>query len=467
MSNFNFWESYPELDNNIFLVSNDRTWTYTQLFNEADLIFKNQDRDILLLLASKDSETVTAYIGAIRNGIVPFFVDSDIREEALKRIIDAYRPRYIFHKNSYLTHFHEEVIEEILVSKESKISILNYKTKDIHPKLGALLLTSGSTGDPKSVRISLSNFSVVTDSIVKYLGTTSSSRSVSLLPFHYSYGLSVLHNTMFSRGSIYLTNRSIFDKELINEMINNKVTDISGVPFIFEIFSRMKLDELFSQLECVTQAGGRLSIKYTRKMISLANQFNFKYFTMYGQTEASPRISYVPFEQATNKLGSVGKPISCGSVRINPIDISVPTRGELIYTGKNVCLGYASSFQDLSKDDEFMGEIKTGDIVEIDDDGYISIIGRSKRFIKLKGVSVNLDHVEDIIKSNEIDAAVVGKDDNLVIVVNDFSKNHQYLTKVLKQNFNFHHSLVSFKEDNIEYLSSGKPDYVSLSSKYL
>ena len=466
VSNSSFFKSNPELDERDFLIYSDQIWSYKEFFEKSDFLFKNCEREVVLILCSRDIGTLASYIGAARNNLIPLLVEGDIKDEALERIINKYKPRYIFHKQDRSIRSFTQSHNVISEFSEYVLSEYDVEKKELFDDLGLLLLTSGSTGDPKSVRITHSNLIHATKSITEYLELSHSRIAISMLPFHYSYGLSVLHNALMSRSKIFLSERSILEKEIWDEIIEYNVTDFSGVPFIFEIMSRMKISDAYDQLSCITQAGGKLAPKYTEHFLKLSEKHNFKYFTMYGQTEASPRISYVPYETAKEKLGTVGIPISCGSVSIDKINPD-SDEGELIYEGPNVCLGYAKSWNDLNSKDEFKGKIRTGDIVTIDDDGFISIIGRTKRFVKLKGISVNMDHIESLIQNLDISCHVIGKDDKIVIVLDDVSKHQNIIQELIQNNFNFHKSLINYEESDISYLPSGKPNYQELNEKFL
>ena len=463
-----FWEDNKKLDSSIFLITQEKNYTYKEVFRNSDLIFKTAARDIVLILCKKNIDTIFAYLGALRNGIVPLLVDSDIKQGALNGIVSAYKPKYIFTSSEDdLT----DSIPNIVSTKQFNTGYLktyDVRSKNLNSELLLLLLTSGSTGDPKSVRISKLNLSSATKNIVNYLKLSQRSKSLALLPFNYSYGLSVLNNAIFTRSSVLLTQKDIFNQTLWDDCVNNEITDISAVPFILELMARMKLPEdFYKSLKCLTQAGGRLDPKITKRFIDISNKYSFDYFTMYGQTEASPRISYVPPERSIEKLGSVGIPIDCGEVFIDNLN-NKTGEGELIYTGDNVCLGYASESGDLSLGDELNGILKTGDIATIDEENFITIVGRKKRFIKLKGISVNLDYVESLLNSHLIKSYVVGKDDKLLIVIenNTMSLHENNIKDVIKENFNFHSSLISITEDELINLSSGKPDYKRITDKY-
>ncbi|MEJ2682669.1 MAG: AMP-binding protein [Gammaproteobacteria bacterium] len=333
-------------------------------------------------------------------------------------------------------------------------------------ELSLLLPTSGSTGDPKCVRLSEQNLSSCVKAVCEYLKMNADRRSVSLLPLHYSFGLSILHNALNSRSRFVLTDLSVLDREFWTLMAQEKVTDFSGVPFIYEILRRMPIPiEVMNHLRCVTQAGGRLQPKITQYFVQLFAAAGVDYFTMYGQTEASPRIAYLAPEFALRKLGSVGVPITCGQALIAET-LEPQGEGELFYKGSNVCLGYAHSFENLSCGDEFRGALKTGDQVRIDEDGFITIVGRRKRFVKVKGVSVNLDHLESMLKSKNIHCSVVGKEDKVVICYKETTEHA--LQSIMKANFNFHPSTVKYIELQLIPLnSSGKTDYQRLSEAYL
>jgi acyl-CoA synthetase (AMP-forming)/AMP-acid ligase II len=165
-------------------------------------------------------------------------------------------------------------------------------------------------------------------------------------------------------------------------------------------------------LRTLTQAGGRLDERYIRQMNELAQLRGWKFFVMYGQTEATARISYVPFERLGEKIGTVGVAIPGGSLRVDEVS------DELVYTGRNVMMGYAECRQDLAKGDELKGVLRTGDLARMDDDGYCYITGRLKRFLKMFGKRFNLDDVEKVLarKSASL-VACYGQDDMLMAAV--------------------------------------------------
>lgn len=452
------------LDSGIFLVSKNETLTYEDVFSLGENIFENKDKEIVLILCDRDVDTIISYVSALKNNKVPLLIDSSYKRELIDSFIFKYKPSYIITPKSDDFNFE-------LYKKKTWRSLVINKLKipnrySIYEGLRLLLPTSGSTGDPKCVRFSSENIDSCTESICEYLNYDSSRVAISLLPLHYSYGLSVLHNCIYKRGVFIVSKLTILDKDFFDVISKYNITDISGVPFIMGVMRRLKFDfKKLKSLKYVTQAGGYFPIKEARKLFKIFDDNGIKYFTMYGQTEASPRISYLAPEYANRKEGSVGKPISCGNLSLDTSGFANGT-GELIYKGKNVALGYAESYKDLVNGDQFKGILKTGDIAEIDNDGFVRILGRSKRFIKISGISVNLDSVEKKLLESFTEIVVLGKDDKLLILTerNDLDSIKEFFLNT----YNFNKSTFKVKSiSSIPLNSSGKTDYKLLTEEYL
>ena len=458
-----FWKNRCQSeDGHPFLITESCTLSYSEVFSDGDALWAGLAPGIALILCDKSVHTVTAYVGALRNGIVPLMVDIDLKPEALQRFLKAYRPNYYVAPD-------RRVIDGFTIAKTEHPHLFIREDVQVdvtpHKDLALLLPTSGSTGDPKCVRIGHRALDACTQSICEYLYMTSARRSVSVLPLNYSYGLSVLNITIACRGSFVLTDLSVLAREFWQLVEDQNITDFSGVPFMYETMRRMKFSTVvLENLKCVTQAGGRLDPKLTRHFKTIFGNAGIQYFTMYGQTEASPRISYLPPNYALDKEGSVGIPISCGQVSIAETGMAVG-EGELVYKGDNVCLGYAATRDDISLGDEFRGVLKTGDQARIDEDGFIFIVGRRKRFIKLQGISVNLDHLESVLKEHEINCMVIGIENQITICFSGDTKDK--IADVIKANFAFHPSSIRLQADqDLPRTGSGKPDYGRLTERY-
>ena len=455
-----FWHDRdPASDARAFLATQDRVLSYAEVFDAGETLYRGCSRGVVVLLCDRSPETITAYVGALRAGLVPLLLDGSAPPAATARALEAYRPAYLFSSRGAAPEGFTPLAR--LGGEGVLFAAPDPATTPLGEDLALLIPTSGSTGDPKSVRITGRNLQSCTDAICDYLAMAEDRVTVTLLPLHYSYGLSVLHNTMNVRGRIALTELSVLDRELFGYLERQGVTDLAGVPFIFEILRRSRLPEgLAKSLVCVTQAGGRLDPRITKHFLELFSGTGTRYFTMYGQTEAAPRISYVPPEAGLEKLGSVGVAIACGRVSIDG-----DQEGELIYSGENVALGYAVGHADLARGDDFKGVLRTGDLATLDGDGFITITGRLKRFIKLHGTSVNLDHVESVLIGAGIDCMVVGRENRITICHR--GADPAEVRDAVNRNFSFHPSTLGLQEvDPLPRTASGKPDYVAALAAY-
>ena len=458
-----FWKSRDEQsDSSPFLVSGNDTYSFSDVFKIGDDFFKNRGNSVCLIACDRNVHTVAAYLGCLRQNVVPILVDASLSVDLMNDIADKYQVETILHPGVFES---EDYFIDGVFGVFNVHSIKNPTDILTHNYLKLVLPTSGSTGDPKCVRLHSENIVSCTKEIVRYLCLDKNRISISSLPFHYAYGLSVLNCALEARSKLVLTNLSLIDKEFWHLVEHNKVTDFSGVPFMFEILRRIKLSPTtMTNLKCVTQAGGRLDIKLTEHFVKFFSTNDISYFTMYGQTEASPRISYVPPESAVAKLGSVGIALGIGRFYTDAIDTL--SEGELIYEGPNVCMGYAYNREDLCKPDSNKGILKTGDIAIIDNDGFATIVGRKKRFVKVYGSSVNLDDLESKLKAKLFDTAVIGRDEKIVVLTTDDDSDE--IKTYLYSFVNFQtRALKIIKINNIKYSEVGKPDYLFMAKEYL
>ena len=163
-------------------------------------------------------------------------------------------------------------------------------------------------GSNKYVKISKKNIYENTISIIKYLKITKKDRAITNMPYCYSYMLSILNTHLQKGGTIVVSKKSIIQKEFWEIFNNFKLTSFNGVPYIYEIINKIGLKRIFSKsLRYITQAGGKLDNKLSLKLAKLAIKKKIKFFSMYGQTEASPRISFLEPKFSIKKNGSIGK----------------------------------------------------------------------------------------------------------------------------------------------------------------
>ncbi len=287
---------------------------------------------------------------------------------------------------------------------------------DVHPDLALLLSTSGTTGSAKLVRLSHDNVRSNALAIGDYLRLTADEVALSTLPLHYSYGLSVLTSHLAAGATVVLDETSVTCGALWERAARAGVTSFAGVPHTYDLIeSSGCLDRLPATLRYATVAGGRMSpervVAWAARVPSLV--------VMYGQTEATARMAWLPPHLAGDRPGTIGVPIPGGTLRVDPVDAVDPGPdgvGELVYEGPNVMLGYATTPADLARGRD-LHELRTGDLGVQDEDGLFRVVGRLARFAKVKGLRVDLDDVEHRLGANGVTARVLEHQDGLAVLV--------------------------------------------------
>jgi acyl-CoA synthetase (AMP-forming)/AMP-acid ligase II/peptidoglycan/LPS O-acetylase OafA/YrhL len=292
---------------------------------------------------------------------------------------------------------------------------------DLHADLAVLLGTSGSTGKSRFVRLAASAVEANARAIGTYLELGWQDRAALILPFHYSYGLSVLNSHLAVGASIYFPARGAADAGFAEEIAGAGCTNISGVPYSYELMEKtgFRKHEL-PALRFMTVAGGRMSPDMVETFQRHLADNGKRFFVMYGQTEATARIAYVPPDRLPGNNNCIGVAIPGGALRLlddegRPIKRSGEP-GELVYRGPNVMMGYASARADLARGAE-IAELRTGDIAERDAQGFYRIVGRRKRMSKIAGLRINHEAIEAALSAAGITAAVAGDDERLLALV--------------------------------------------------
>ena len=380
---------------------------------------------LVFLLCENTPGLLLAYFACLNTGAVPLLLDAHIAPELLEGLLATYQPAFVC-VPSDLPRETGAVLKAYQPTLTLEDAQLLHRPgtegPELHPSLALLLTTSGSTGSPKLVRISARNLESNTKSIVEYLGLTEAERPVTNLAMNYSYGMSILNTHLLAGAAIVLTRRSVLERPFWELMARERVTSLAGVPYTYRMFQRAGLQSMdLPDLHTLTQAGGKLPEAMHREFAAWAEQTGRRFCVMYGQTEASPRMGYLPPEEAIRKCGSMGIPVPGGRFRLIQEDggeiQGADTVGELVYQGPNVAMGYAQQADDLRLGDQWHGELHTGDMAKRDSDGFYYIVGRKKRFVKLYGNRVSLDEVERLLSTRFPQAgfACVGRDDCLRI----------------------------------------------------
>lgn len=279
------------------------------------------------------------------------------------------------------------------------------------------------------------------------------------LPMQYSYGLSVINSHLRVGATVLLGAPALTTREFWQLAATHAATSLAGVPYTYEMLRRLDVRALAPEsLRVFTQAGGRLKPELVEHFAELARARAGRFYVMYGQTEATARISYVPPDRLSQKLGSIGVPIPGG-------ELDLRENGELVYRGPNVMLGYAERRSDLARGDELLGVLHTGDLAKRDADGYYYLTGRMKRISKLFGLRLNLDDIDALLASDlPCSAACVGSDTELTIAVEDQSQLSR-ARELVTQTYRLHPSVVrSSFVAALPRTPAGKVDYAQLSA---
>ncbi|WPB54981.1 AMP-binding protein [Xylophilus sp. GOD-11R] len=335
----------------------------------------------------------------------------------------------------------------------------------IHPDLCVLLSTSGSTGSAKCVRLSQQNISSNAASIAEYLQIGQDERGVVSLPTHYSYGLSIINSHLYAGATLLMTARSMVDAEFWPFCREHGATSFAGVPHNYDLLERVSLEKVAPpSLRYFTQAGGKLQAAAVERFAKLAQTHGWRFYVMYGQTEASPRMAYLPPAQALVHPDSIGVPVPGGAIAIldeHGVELPAGERGEMVYRGPNVMMGYATRAEELDLPAQ-LAELRTGDIAYRDEQGLFYIVGRLSRFIKIFGNRIGLDDVERIGAEAELPCIATGIDGHLLVVTRDARASEALgarLAAALKLPIN---TIEVRKVQAYPLLSSGKIDYASL-----
>ncbi len=285
-------------------------------------------------------------------------------------------------------------------------------------ELALILYTSGTTGTPKGVMLSHGNLVSNVGSVLDYLQLTASDSVMSLLPFYYAYGASVLHTHLLSGACVHLAPNLLFPHQVVETMVREGITGFSGVPSMFALLlDRVHLDQYdLGMLRYLTQAGGAMSSALTLRLRESLPRARL--FVMYGQTEATSRLTRLPPDRLVDKLGSAGIPIRDVELKILRDDGSAADTGEdgnVLARGAGVMLGYWEN-PELTASVLRDGWLHTGDMGHLDADGFLYLCGRRSDMIKTGAHRVHPNDVEEVIAEmpGVIEVAVVGVEDELL-----------------------------------------------------
>lgn len=441
-----FWAAQPQRGESLALIDEQgraiRRGELDALVDERVSALRAQGERLPGFLFFRNRlDDLVQHLACLRGGHVALLLPADMPAPAAQALVDLYRPAWLH-------------------GAPAGVRPAEGAPPALHPDLGLLLSTSGSTGSPKLVRLSRSAVQANAASIAAYLQIAPVDRALTTLPPSYSYGISVIHSHLLAGACIALSDASVLSPEFLPRLRELAITSIAGVPSSWQMLLRTGFDKAeLPALKTLTQAGGRLDEPFVRRLHAWAQAHGARFFVMYGQTEATARISYVPPERLAEKLGAIGIAIPGGQLSVDGAS------GELVYRGPNVMMGYATTPEDLARGDELGGVLRTGDLGRVDEDGFFHVTGRLKRFVKLSGSRIGLDEVESLLSTSlGLPVAAGGRDERLIVGIegSDDALVAQ-ARELLVQQLQLPLSLMRIRLlPALPLLSTGKRDYAAL-----
>lgn len=414
--------------------------------------FSKNGKQLLLLAANNSLESVVAYLAALRSGVPVILIPHD-KPDTFENIFNQFKPTITYRpENSGYK------LEQYL---EAESASVNFPSK-----LAVLLSTSGTTGSAKLVKLSASNVNANAKSIAEYLQLSASERAITSLPMYYSYGLSVINSHLSIGASLVLTEDSVIDESFWQLFNRHQCTSFAGVPYSYELLKRSGFENRqIPSLRYMTQAGGKLPNELIEYYALLAEKKGWRFYVMYGQTEATARMSYLPPDKILSHLGSMGVPIPQGRFELidekGQLITTANQSGELIYHGPNVMMGYATSRENLY-DASSLTELRTGDVAWRDEDGFYYISGRKSRFLKIFGNRIGLDDLESSLRGLGYVTICGGTDKHLIVLTLEQGKRAE-IERILAEKFSLTSQYASVEEvKDFPLLPSGKIDYAKL-----
>lgn len=419
-----FFQDTNDLQKEAILSSKEQV-SYRELSQDvsrlADWLKNHFDQGTpVLLLSPNNVFCVTAYLAIMKAGCVCVPVNPGVEPDGFKFVIDKTRSPFAFIHSTVVPRLKQEIE---LADENAARKLIDQSGgnayipgPELEPDMPAqIIFTSGSTAVPKGVMLSHGNLLANTTSILDYLHLQSVDTMLVVLPFFYCYGLSLLHTHLRVGGTLVLNNNFMFLGSVLQDLKRYRCTGFAGVPSHFQVLLR-KSDSFknghFPDLRYVTQAGGKLHKAFILEFTELFPDVRF--FVMYGQTEATARLSYLPPDYLPQKAGSIGRGIPGVELRVvgeKEEPVKPGETGEIIASGQNIMIGY---FEDEGATKAALrdGWLHTGDLGTVDEDGFIYLTARKKEIVKVGGKRVSPKEIEEVIVSMPgiIDCTVEGVD---------------------------------------------------------
>ncbi|MFE2561246.1 AMP-binding protein [Streptomyces sp. NPDC059352] len=430
------------------LLTADGELSYRELATRVEETARRlgPERRLVLLPGANTTGALVVHLAALSAGHTVLLVPGD-HPEAIASLITAYDPDIVIQPRDG---------DEWRIEERRPAS-----AHALHPDLALLLSTSGSTGSPKLVRLSYENLQANAQSIATYLGIRDTDRAATTLPMHYCYGLSVIHSHLLRGAGLVLTGLSVADACFWDLFRTAGGTALAGVPYTFDLLDRVGFADMeLPRLRYVTQAGGRLAPERVAHYAELGQRRGWDLFVMYGQTEATARMAYLPPALAAEHPAAIGVPVPGGSFRLEPAEEASDGVGELVYTGPNVMLGYAHTPDDLALG-RTVDALHTGDLARRTEAGLYEIVGRRSHFLKILGLRVDPQRIEALLERHGLNALCTGDDERIALaVVHRPGWDERRIRRRVVDEYGLPaHALHVHLLPELPRLATGKPDY--------
>lgn len=405
-------------------------------------------RSLIFILSENRIGSLLGYVASLSNRIVPLILSAATEEGLFDSLFEKYQPEYLWMPKTKVKNEAENKCEVVFSAWDYCLVKTENTPTPMYDELSLLLPTSGSTGSPKLVRHSYRNIEANADNVRRLFKLDGTEKAMAILPMHYTMGLSVIASHLLAGSTLLLSNRSLLDKDFWTML--KEATSFTGVPYSYEILTKMRFTRMdLPNLKVITQGGGKLTEAMWNTLAQYAKEKGKQFIATYGQSECTARMAYLPAEMAFEKVCSIGIAEPGGQLSIIDDEgnetFEGEAQGEMVYRGENVTLGYATCCEDLLKDDENHGVMHTGDLARRDTDGCYFIIGRLKRFLKIYGLRIGLDEVEQMIKTEyKTDCYCKGDDEKLIVLVTD-AKLQSLLPSFIEEKTHLFHQRVEVK----------------------
>ena len=444
------------------------TLTYGELaesVGEFERALRHDGKALVLCAGDRDLPTLLAYLAALRLGHAVAFLP------ASNEILSAYQPEFVVPapgSGTGLADLGYRPAAEMVAGTAIFQRRSSQPAGEIYTDTALLLATSGSTGSPKTVRLSYSGLADNTAAVIRALGITAAERAPTTLPITHVYGLSVLNTHLLAGAGIVLGDRPPLSLATWDHLLRSGATSFAAVPTTYAAFGPAHVNLLGrSKIRTMTQSGARLGDDLTMRLVRMMDQRDGRFFVMYGQTEATSRIARLDPADLPRCLGSVGTAVPGGTITIRPAPVrarAVPGEGAVHYRGPGVMLGYATSRADLRRGAE-VDVLDTGDLGYLHE-GYLYLTGRAKRIVKVLGVRTSLDDLERMVERPGHPAAVIcGTDDVVHLVGAGDAAVHEQQRRQLVESLGLPSRHVVFRHvDHLPRTPGGKVDYQTLAT---